>query len=127
MGDTAAITDAGETVGYTRGLTLLIFDSVKLALYSIYYAKQQLNDIAFFLKNYHRASFGDFFSVIWNLTISTLNITNFALFLLLSEGYDVNEILRGNAFLDSYTLMTYYWWAQLFDSMLVLMNMFNII
>ena len=127
MGDTAAITEAGHEVGYTRGLTLLIFDSVKLALYSIYYAKQQLNDVAFFLKNWHRASFGDFFSVLWNATISTLNITNFALFLLLSRAYDVNEMLRANAFVDSYTMMSYYWFAQLFDSMLVLMNMFNII
>mmetsp|Transcript_5847 Transcript_5847/g.9389 ORF Transcript_5847/g.9389 Transcript_5847/m.9389 type:complete len:238 (-) Transcript_5847:39-752(-) len=73
------------------------------------------------------ASFGDIFQVVWNMTVSILNITNFILFVILSRGYDVNKMLRDNVFIDSYTMMNYYWYAQLFDSLLVLMNIVNII
>ena len=51
-GNTKYLKEAGvETNNY--GLTLLIFDSIKLSLYTIYYSKQQINDIRFFLANYH--------------------------------------------------------------------------
>lgn len=47
--------------------------------------------------------------------------------MMLSMGQDVNFLLRENAYVDSYALMRMYWLAQLFDSILVLMNMFNLI
>jgi len=56
-----------------------------------------------------------------------MNLTNFIQFVILSRGYDVNGMLRDNEYVDSYTMMTYYWYAQLFDSILVLMNIVNII
>jgi len=96
-------------------------------LYTIYYSKQQYNDIRFFLNNYHQASFGDIFQLIWNGMVSFFNIYNFALFMMLSMGQDVNFLLRENAYVNSYDLMRMYWLAQLFDSILVLMNMFNLI
>ena len=47
--------------------------------------------------------------------------------MMLSMGQDVNFLLRENAYVNSYDLMRMYWLAQLFDSILVLMNMFNLI
>jgi hypothetical protein len=64
-----------------------------------------MNDIQFFIKNYMRATFGDFFSVIWNAAVSFCNITNFILFLMLSKGHDVNDLLRKNEFVDSNSMM----------------------
>jgi hypothetical protein len=86
-----------------------------------------MNDVKFFLKRYYMASFGDFFSVIWNALVSFMNITNFILFLVLSSEDDVNNILRDNKFIDSNKLMSRYQYAQLFDSILVLMNITMII
>lgn len=47
--------------------------------------------------------------------------------MMLSMGQDVNFLLRDNSYVNSYDLMRMYWLAQLFDSILVLMNMFNLI
>lgn len=65
--------------------------------------------------------------LIWNGTISVLNITNFVFFQRLSKQYDTNTLLRENAYIDSVSMSKLYWWAQLFDSILVYMNMFMII
>jgi hypothetical protein len=109
-GNTKYLKEAGvETNNY--GLTLLIFDAIKLSLYTIYYSKQQINDIRFFLANYHQASFGDVFQLVWNGLISFFNIYNFTLFMMLSMGQDVNFLLRENAYVDSYALMRMYWLA----------------
>lgn len=59
--------------------------------------------------------------------MSFLNITNYLLFCLLSFSYDVNKTLREDVYVNSYQLYRQYWFAQLFDSVLVLMNMFTII
>jgi hypothetical protein len=105
----------------------LYYDTVKLAIYTLYFGKQQYNDIKNFLKNYHKATFGDYFTLIWNATVSFLNITNYLLFCLLSFSYDVNKTLRDDVYVNSNALYQQYWMAQLFDSVLVLMNMFTII
>jgi hypothetical protein len=39
-----------------------------------------------------------------NGLISFLNILNFILFMVVSKGYDVNEILSSDAYVDSYTM-----------------------
>jgi len=67
------------------------------------------------------------FRLIWNLTVMILNIGNFWLFMMLSLGDDVNDLLRRNELVDSYKLSYNYYVAQIFDSALVLMNMFMII
>lgn len=109
------------------GLVLLIFDSVKLALYTLYFGKQQINDVQNFMKKKLLADFSDYFLIIWNSLVSFMNISNFVLFLILSRGYDVNEILRENKFLDSNSMSSFYQSAQLFDSILIIMNMLMLI
>ena len=47
--------------------------------------------------------------------------------MMLSLGDDVNDLLRRNELVDSYKLSYNYYVAQIFDSALVLMNMFMII
>ena len=89
----------------------MILDSVKLALYSIYFGKQQINDIKFFCYNYHKAKFSNFFSVIWNAMVSFLNIANFVIFVILSRNYSTNDILTKNEFVNSFELQNYYWQA----------------
>ena len=51
----------------------------------------------------------------------------FIFFMILSRSIDVNTTLRDNKFVDSHSLYRLYWYAQLFDSILVLMNMFMMI
>ena len=108
-------------------ITIFYFDLTKLILYSLYFGKQQINDIKFFLNNFHKAEFSDFFSVVWNILVSVMNVGNFIFFMILSMQNDVNTFLRTNEFVDSHSLYRLYWYAQLFDSILVLMNMFMII
>ena len=103
----ALVTDQVETFG----VTLLILDAVKLALYSIYFGKQQINDFKFFFTHYHKAEFSNFFSVIWNALVSFLNITNFVIFLILSRNYSTNDLLQKNEFVNSFELQNYYWQA----------------
>lgn len=111
----------------TQALFNLYFDTIKLAIYTLYFGKQQYNDVKNFLKNYMTATFGDYFTLILNATISFLNITNYLFFSLLSYSYDVNKTLREDVYVNSYQLYKQYWFAQLYDSLLVLINMFNII
>ena len=85
------------------GFFFLVFDIIKLVLYTLYFGKQQINDIKFFLKRYYMASFGDFFKLVWNAMVSFMNIGNFIYFMILSTGQDVNTILRENKFFDSNT------------------------
>jgi len=59
--------------------------------------------------------------------VMVLNIGNFWLFMTLSSGDDVNDLLRRNELVDSQALSSSYQMAQLFDSALVIMNMFMII
>lgn len=40
-----------------------------------------------------------------------MNITNFVLFVVLSFGLDVNDILREDVFVNSYQLFRFYWFA----------------
>lgn len=56
-----------------------------------------------------------------------MNITNFIYFMILSSSYDVNTILTENIKVDSGEMSGYYQSAQLYDSLLVLMNMIMII
>jgi len=58
--DTSKLAEAGEEYD-TWGVTLFLFDSIKLALYTLYYGKQQYNDVRFFIKRYYMATFGDIF------------------------------------------------------------------
>ena len=85
MGDTAALDEAGMEHD-TWGFTILVFDCVKLALYSLYYGKQQWNDLAYFVANVGtgRLTGADYFGIVWNAAISVLNITNFVFFIMLS-------------------------------------------
>lgn len=124
--DTSALSDAGMTIE-SKGRTVLIFDGVKLALYSIFFGQRLYESIKFFISSYIVATGSDFFNLIWNTLVTFFNISNFVLFLMLSRNYDANEILRKNEFVDSYQLQSLYRQAQLYDSFLVLMNMFMLI
>jgi hypothetical protein len=75
----------------------------------------------------YNAGFGEYFSIFWNAMVSFCNIINFILFIILSRSYDVNTILRENTYLDSGTVSGYYQMAQLYDSILVIMNMLMLI
>ena len=63
----------------------------------------------------------------WNASISFLNITNFVLFMILSRSQDVNTMLRENTYVNSGELSSFYQTAQLYDSLLVIMNILGII
>jgi hypothetical protein len=106
MEDTAALEAEGEEVS-SMGFFLLVFDCVKLALYSLYFGYQNIQDIKFLLQ-YGIASGGDLFRLLWNLTVMVLNIGNFWLFMTLSSGDDVNDLLRRNELVDSQALSSSY-------------------
>jgi hypothetical protein len=125
-GDTSALSEAGEEVE-SKGTTILIFDAVKLALYTIFFGQRLFTSIKFFITSYIVATGSDFFNLIWNALVTFFNISNFVLFLMLSKNYDCNEILRKNEYVNSYDLQQLYWLAQIYDSFLVLMNMFMLI
>ena len=72
------------------------------------------------------AGAGDYFTLLWNGLVSFFNIANFILFMILSS-QDVNTILRNNEYIDSSALSNNYQVAQLYDSILVLMNMLMLI
>ena len=106
---------------------MLIFDTVKLILYTLFFGKRLYDNIKFFISKYIVATGSDFFNLIWNALVTFFNISNFVYFVQLSQNQDVNEILRRNEFLDSYQLYQQYRTAQIYDSLLVLMNMFMLI
>lgn len=89
-------------------MVLLIFDTVKLALYTLFFGYRQITDIKTFLKLGIHAEPSDFFQLIWNGMVTFLNITNYIYFVLLSFGFDVNEILRQNEFVDSFSMQDMY-------------------
>ena len=72
------------------GNTLLVFDVVKLVLYTVYFGKQQLNDIVNLYKNCLSATFADYFLMGWNAMVTYMNIVNFVFFMVLSRNWDVN-------------------------------------
>lgn len=110
IGDTKTLKDKNEKVTST-GIKLFYFDLVKLILYTLYFGKQNINNIRFFMKNFHKAEFSDFFAMIWNILVSVMNVGNFIFFMILSRKYDVNTILRDNEFVDSHSLYRLYWFA----------------
>lgn len=105
--DTSALTEAGEVVN-SPGKTILIFDGVKLALYTIFFGQRLFESIKFFISSYIVATGSDFFNLVWNALVSFFNISNFILFVMLSKNYNANEILRKNEFVDSYQLQSLY-------------------
>jgi len=107
-----------------QGFTLFIFDTIKLSLYTIFFFYQNIKDIKYLIEKKGIADAGVFLSVIWNLFVSVMNIGNYIIFVLLSRSYGfTNDILKQNQFIDSHQLQSLYWQAQIFDSVLVLMNM----
>lgn len=90
------------------GKTILIFDGVKLALYTIFFGQRLFESIKFFISSYIVATGSDFFNLVWNALVSFFNISNFILFVMLSKNYNANEILRKNEFVDSYQLQSLY-------------------
>jgi len=123
---TSFFEENGVTVD-AYGYTLFVFDVVKLVLYTVYFGKQQLNDIINLYKNCYKATFADYFMMGWNFTVSFMNIANFILFMILSTSYDVNNIVQANEHINSAEMSSYYQQAQLYDSILVLMNMIMLI
>lgn len=87
---------------------MLVFDIVKLVMYTVYFGKQQINDFANLYKNCYQATFGDYSLMFWNFLVSYFNIGNFILFIILSRNYDVNELLRENKFVNSQEMSGYY-------------------
>ena len=126
FGDTSALSETGEQIN-SKGRYVLIFDTVKLILYTLFFGKRLYDNIKFFISKYIVATGSDFFNLIWNALVTFFNISNFVYFVQLSQNQDVNEILRRNEFLDSYQLYQQYRTAQIYDSLLVLMNMFMLI
>lgn len=105
--DTATLVEQGVVVE-AYGYFLFWFDLIKLILYSLYFGKQQINDVKFFLKRYYMAGLGEVFSVVWNATVTFMNLANFILFVNLSRNYNVNNMLRSTEFIDSYAIMSKY-------------------
>jgi hypothetical protein len=125
-GDTSTLQAEGQVID-AYGYTLLVFDIVKLVMYTVYFGKQQINDFANLYKNCYQATFGDYSLMFWNFLVSYFNIGNFILFIILSRNYDVNELLRQNKFVNSQEMSGYYQVAQLYDSILVIMNMLMLV
>lgn len=105
-------------------------------MYSCYFGKQQYNDIKNMCRNFYNMKkyqkqntmgIADAFQMIWNTMISVMNIGNFIYFIILSKNYDVNTILQKNEYVNSALMSSYYFQAQIFDSFLVIMNMFMMI
>ena len=91
--DTSALTEAGQVIE-SKGRNVLIFDAVKLALYTIFFGYRLYDNIKFFVSKYIVATGSDFFNLVWNALVTFFNISNFVYFLVLSMKYDVNDILR---------------------------------
>ena len=86
-----------------------------------------LNDIIKVFKQFQQMEAGDWFLILWNGTVMAMNIINFVYFVILSRTYDVNTILIDNVYVDSLEMSTMYQKAQLYDSILVIMNMVMVI
>ena len=124
-GDTSALEEQGVEV-ISIGSTYFYFDLVKLIMYTIYFGKQQVNDFVTLYKDCLHATSGDYFMLLWNGLVSYFNIGNFILFMALSS-VNVNTILRENNYVNSLDLSNNYQVSQLYDSILVLMNMLMLI
>ena len=83
------------------GYTLFVFDVVKLVMYTIYFGKQNINDLLFFKNNINRVGGPEIVALLWNMTVMYCNCFNFIYFMILSREYDVNTILRENKYVDS--------------------------
>lgn len=90
------------------GYTLYIFDIVKLVLYTIYFGKQNLNDIIFIKNNPNKVGMGEIVALMWNMTVNWCNTVNFIYFMILSREYDVNSLLRDRKYVDSQQMSHYY-------------------
>lgn len=86
------------------------FDLFKLIVYTIYYGKKQYEDIKFISQNPNRIG-EQITEMIWNGTVSFLNICNFYLFIGLSLDYDTNTLLRENKFINSWAMYNRFWYA----------------
>ena len=81
--DTSALTDAGEKIE-SKGRNVLIFDAVKLALYTIFFGQRLYDNIKFFINKCIVATASDFFNLFWNALVTFFNISNFVYFIQLS-------------------------------------------
>jgi len=87
---------------------LLVFDLVKLILYTIYFGQQNIADILFFVKYPNRIDGGKISAFLRNCLVNFLNLVNFIYFYNLSVKYNVNDILRENGFINSQALANDY-------------------
>lgn len=127
-GDTAALEAQGIEVDTSR-VNTFIFDAVKLACYSLYFGYQNFVDIRQLISlNCIGATGGQYFQIVWNGLINYFNLINFIYFIMLTRSFGtVNEVLRGTEYIDSNLMANMYQEAQLFDTLLVLMNMLMIL
>jgi len=125
-GDTETLAEKGiEYDG--MGYFLFVFDIVKLILYTLYFGKQNLNDILFLKNNPGNIGSGEIVALLWNMTVNYCNTLNFIYFIILSREYDVNQLLRDRKYVDSQQMSEMYQTAQQFDSLLVIMNVLMLI
>lgn len=84
FGDTSALAETGEKID-SKGRYVLIFDTVKLILYTLFFGKRLYDNIKFFISKYIVATSSDFFNLIWNALVTFFNISNFVFFIQLSQ------------------------------------------
>lgn len=107
IADTKALNDLGIEVE-SKGGQILIFDAVKLALYTIFFGQRLFRNIKLVVTQPAFVTGSDIFNLTWNALISFFNISNFVMIMILSKSYDVNELLRKNEYFDSHALMSMY-------------------
>lgn len=105
--DTEKLFENGVQVD-AYGNMLLVFDLVKLILYTIYFGQQNIADILFFVKYPNRIDGGKISAFLRNCLVNFLNLVNFIYFYNLSVKYNVNDILRENGFINSQALANDY-------------------
>ena len=94
------------------GYTLFIFDIVKLILYTLYFGKQNVNDMVFMKNNPNKIGQGEIVALLWNMVVNYCNTLNFIYFVILSREYDVNQLMREQKYVDSQKMSGLYQTAQ---------------
>ena len=111
----------------SKGTTNLIYDSVKLGLYLIFFGTRFSTMLWWMKNNWIFAGASDFINFFWNGIILILVIYSFIINYILSSEFDTNEVLKKNEFIDSYRLGNMYDSAQKCDSFLVILNIVMLI
>jgi len=111
----------------SKGITILIYDSVKLGLYLIFFGNRFLILLWWMKNNWIFAGTGDFINFFWIGIINILVIYSFIIYYMLSSEFDTNEVLKKNEFIDSFRLGNMNYNAQVCDSFLILLNLMMLI